>query len=285
VTSTSTSPESSSDSAATISVHYCGNGVVDDGEECDDGNELEGDACSLECTNTFEIAWTEAVSANDRDVWLQRYESDGSEGWSLRWGGPDALFDSVRELAWSDGSLFVAGVSVSVATGEDILVMAVDATRQSVLWSHGNPLPAETIELDGFPLLVDFVPSEGGGVLAAGIDPAGVVATRLDDAWLPTWSTYVAGTMMNDFPFGLDQHADSAALVALRLVDEQLDAIASGFHPDGTAWWADVYDAAGHANNGWYGVAIDGQGDVVVVGYTQVGDGAYDAVVRRYHPL
>src|SRR5262245_1623991 len=29
----------------------CGNGVVDPGEECDDGNTTGGDGCSSECTN------------------------------------------------------------------------------------------------------------------------------------------------------------------------------------------------------------------------------------------
>ncbi|MBN2016055.1 DUF4215 domain-containing protein [Candidatus Dojkabacteria bacterium] len=28
----------------------CGNGIVDDGEECDDGNDINGDGCSNECT-------------------------------------------------------------------------------------------------------------------------------------------------------------------------------------------------------------------------------------------
>ncbi len=33
--------------------HYCGDGIVDLGEECDDGNNIGGDGCSAECT--FEL--------------------------------------------------------------------------------------------------------------------------------------------------------------------------------------------------------------------------------------
>src|SRR5690606_18060760 len=30
----------------------CGNGILDDGEECDDGNTVDGDGCDKYCTNT-----------------------------------------------------------------------------------------------------------------------------------------------------------------------------------------------------------------------------------------
>jgi len=29
---------------------YCGDGIIDDGEQCDDGNNVDGDGCSAECT-------------------------------------------------------------------------------------------------------------------------------------------------------------------------------------------------------------------------------------------
>jgi cysteine-rich repeat protein len=34
---------------AAVSVAYCGNGVLDPGEECDDGNRVSGDGCSISC--------------------------------------------------------------------------------------------------------------------------------------------------------------------------------------------------------------------------------------------
>jgi cysteine-rich repeat protein len=55
--STSTSAEtttstttSDTTSGTTSDVGVCGDGVVDAGEECDDGNEIDGDACTNNCT-------------------------------------------------------------------------------------------------------------------------------------------------------------------------------------------------------------------------------------------
>jgi len=33
-----------------ICVRKCGNGVLNPDENCDDGNEIEGDGCSFNCT-------------------------------------------------------------------------------------------------------------------------------------------------------------------------------------------------------------------------------------------
>jgi cysteine-rich repeat protein len=40
----------------------CGNGTLDDGEECDDGNRLEGDCCSASCTSDGPGSWCNADS-------------------------------------------------------------------------------------------------------------------------------------------------------------------------------------------------------------------------------
>jgi len=42
----------------------CGNGVVDDGETCDDGNETGGDCCSMDC----QVAAVDGTSCTDGDV-------------------------------------------------------------------------------------------------------------------------------------------------------------------------------------------------------------------------
>ena len=31
-------------------VDLCGNGIFDSGEECEDGNQVNGDGCSTDCT-------------------------------------------------------------------------------------------------------------------------------------------------------------------------------------------------------------------------------------------
>jgi cysteine-rich repeat protein len=54
-------PSTSGDSGTTIDT--CGDGTLDPDEECDDGNRVDGDACSSGCTATFDVVWT--VSHDD----------------------------------------------------------------------------------------------------------------------------------------------------------------------------------------------------------------------------
>ena len=38
---------------ATCIIEFCGDGTVNNGEECDDGNTVDGDSCSAACLNEF----------------------------------------------------------------------------------------------------------------------------------------------------------------------------------------------------------------------------------------
>jgi len=49
-TSTSAETTTSTTSSTTGDVGVCGDGVLDAGEQCDDGNSVDGDACTNECT-------------------------------------------------------------------------------------------------------------------------------------------------------------------------------------------------------------------------------------------
>lgn len=62
-TTASTAETSSSETAdaSTGSVHFCGNGLVDDGEACDDGNRADFDGCSKTCTDEFLMFVTTAA--------------------------------------------------------------------------------------------------------------------------------------------------------------------------------------------------------------------------------
>jgi formylglycine-generating enzyme len=54
-TSNGTASASAMPDATTAPVNECGNGVIDDGERCDDGNDAPGDGCNATCR--FEKGW------------------------------------------------------------------------------------------------------------------------------------------------------------------------------------------------------------------------------------
>lgn len=143
----------------------CGNGVLDPGEGCDDGNERDGDACSSQCTPSVELAWSftydggagwrdEAfdvtIGADDMiwvtgrvgrpglqtDLFLWQVGPDGALLQEVSWAGPDGLDDEGRGLAWTAaGDLLVVGSTESTATGDDVLVLVLDPASGAILWS------------------------------------------------------------------------------------------------------------------------------------------------------
>lgn len=64
---------------------YCGDGFVDPGEECDDGNNLDGDGCSADCT--MEMGGGQGCTPG---YWKQPHHADSWVGYSS-----DQLFDVV----------------------------------------------------------------------------------------------------------------------------------------------------------------------------------------------
>jgi cysteine-rich repeat protein len=70
---------------------YCGDGTVDVGEQCDDGNEINGDGCSNTC-ETEQPPDTEGCTPG---YWKQTQHFDSWVGYS-----PNQLFSSVFEDAF-----------------------------------------------------------------------------------------------------------------------------------------------------------------------------------------
>ena len=68
-TTTSTTGETSTTSDSTTGDSFCGDGVADDGEGCDDGNELDDDACLSTC---------EAAACGDGYVWAGEEDCDAA---------------------------------------------------------------------------------------------------------------------------------------------------------------------------------------------------------------
>ena len=62
VTTTTLEPVTTTSSTTSTTVPYCGDGVVEDNEECDDGNTVAGDGCDANCTAAIICG-----DANDND--------------------------------------------------------------------------------------------------------------------------------------------------------------------------------------------------------------------------
>jgi uncharacterized delta-60 repeat protein len=157
--SSSGSSESGSSSGEPL---LCGNGALDEGEVCDDGNDIDGDGCNVDCIESGTVldAWIHdddpAPSAGPGavkigpdgsfviagfvnrselgqgyDAWIRKYAEDGTIAWTDEYN--NALADS-HDAFWGvdiddDGDIVVTGSEdrVDIGEGENAVLRRYDA--------------------------------------------------------------------------------------------------------------------------------------------------------------
>ncbi len=142
----------------------CGNGTVEVGEACDDGNTSNADACTDACAIPFEVAWDVRVdgeasgldaytavavdddgtmyavgsttTATGRSIVVAQWMSDGTAGWSFTWDADGSSFASASAIALHpDGDLVVVGGRESEDDDADAVVFRLSTDAPAISWS------------------------------------------------------------------------------------------------------------------------------------------------------
>lgn len=155
----------------TTDVELCGNGALDPGELCDDGNEIVGDGCNPGCIPAGEVAWGVVVDA-------------GANG-----------FDGAFTIEpFANGDLAV-GVALASDGGAQPGVWRVDVDGNVLWqWSFGLEVPWSSAYTWG--LDIDALHEEIIAVSATGDGPDGaqIAVGMVDASGATRWSQVVGGT-------------------------------------------------------------------------------------------
>jgi cysteine-rich repeat protein len=261
-----TDPDTSSSTGPEM---LCGNGDVDDGEECDDENTLDGDTCTATCTLPVEEVWQVSYngSASNQDNFIdgvvdgdgniivvgrervtdegfnllvRQYLPDGTEGWSVSYeglvgGGND---EGAGIALLPDGDIVVVGTSETEFDVDDIFAARLDGTTQAIEWEvlqDGPGMgPGENDD-------ADF----GGGIA---VDPDG--------------NTYITG--------------------AVRVGPLDWDIFTAKYDADGVEVWQHQYTGAFGGGDFGRGVVVDAEGVTWVAATEEIEDGEVQGVVLSY---
>jgi cysteine-rich repeat protein len=152
-------------------VSVCGNGLLDTGEQCDDGNTADGDGCSGDCSAGLGRIVFVSDRAGDRELWTMT--DDGTNLAQLTFAAPGAgSCLGAHNPRWSpDGSRIAfryGGDSVSCAGDPTIYVINANGTglmpvlqaeiNGGLTWSRdgshivytaGNPRTLRIVNADG----------------------------------------------------------------------------------------------------------------------------------------
>lgn len=245
----------------------CGNGVVEDDEECDDENLENDDACYANCTLPYEILWTETHDEGDADfgnhvvfdaegniyvvgsvqvpgqgydLWLRQYMPDGSAGWTYTYNGADSEDDVGRQIAWhQSGDLLVVGNTEGTATEDDILVMRLDIATQTPVWT-------------------DIYAGMGMG-------PDPIDATDLGNS--------IFGAANGDVLVGGTERVDG----------QEYDVWLRRYDADGVEIWTQSFNNTDYNGSDVSdSVLEDSTGDIYLVGATEVAQSVFETWVRKY---
>ena len=221
----------------------CGNGFVEEGEQCDDANTEDGDGCDRQCQIPCGLVWEASVPTTETEVAPQ-----------------------VRALALSpSGEIVVFGtLDSTVSEFDDDLWLASFSASGEPLWSEVVDVDEEDDELAGGVA----VASDGSIYLSATLNPGDsseLWVARFDALGQPLWSTIVPELVPGgrDEASGMAVDGDDRPVVSgsLRVGDGDSDLWVARLSPeDGSEQWSATWSGEAAAT----GFSLDLGGPVAI---------------------
>jgi len=290
----------------------CGNGIIEPGEMCDDGNVSDDDGCQGDCTLLAgEMWWRETIDGGDMDldrgqdvavdaegniyivgtvldpftqgdVYVRKYDPIGTSIWTRNYDGGVNLNDQGVAIAGdASGFMVVAGRQTQEAdAGSRVWLSKCDPNGQ-ILWQTAG---AQT---DSFAALAMFSATHfiAAGTTKEGMDTNALIR-RYDDQPSEQWSAIHAGAAG-----GPDSAADVAVndagdifITGREFTDAtSFDAWIARYSPGGDEVWSVTVDGP-ESGADWGGaIAVSDEGWLVVGGRHDFGDAGFgDAWIARY---
>lgn len=327
------SPTEASSGAPTTSVGTtasasCPDGDLDEGEDCDDGNDINGDGCNNDCRASAAQQWEYrpderatgqvfSVAADADGTIVVGGRRDGPQRWVARFGPElvpqwtrsygDGEPGLVRGLALGDGAIHVAGARLSDGDGHDIWVarLGPDGTLEwedTFSGGMGHDWLTQAVVVDGDMVVtgiaftdriwtrrygpdgtVQWTATVPLGYDAKSLYPLGPGLASTGDALVVGWSVYRSMDLFPELLFAYPPGGGEPSwTVDLPATSGGINAIAAD--PGGdlvlavradfaalavrrvTDMGAVLWSSSDCSGSNGRDVAIDSQGDIVVIG-------------------
>jgi cysteine-rich repeat protein len=246
------------DAGADAPTTICGDGVPEGDEACDDGDGIDGNGCNNDCRLSGTELWTKTFD----------------------WKGGD---DLARGVA-IDGAGAVVVSGKLATSGDGRLVVRRYQTGGALSWSFetgSEQASARGVAVDA-----------SGAVYAVGsiADASGIRKLwlgKLDGAGKLAWELQHPGASGKADGYGVASDWTGRVTVGgvIALTAGPNDALVRQNAASGGELWARQVDGPGGGHDAVTDLAVDGDGNVVVVGYVTTLAGDQDVWMRKYSPL
>jgi len=275
---------------------FCGDGAVNGPEACDDGNEAGDDECNPDCVVPGTLLWTrnytgedagnarargaavdawgnvivvgeEFVVGQNANVWVRKYTPEGEVVWTWTWNGASNGNDIAHAVAIDPaGDLVIVGETHVAGSGADMLFLKMKPDSKPV-WQKTHNGPGNLGDR-AFGVAVDAT----GNIAVTGEEYKLIglhnVWTRLmDKDGEALWTDVYDANAGNDagqavaFTSGGDVIVAGSIYVPIGLANLWLRKYSAG----GLTMWTRSADHM-NGNDIWRGVAVDGAGNIGLVG-------------------
>ena len=296
----------------------CGDGIVEGGEACDDGNAIDADGCNNDCQESGTTVWEDnsigAMDAVGDWLWALAVDSEGNivatgrrptatEDWNV-WL---VKFDPDGTLLWEEDIDAYGGTDegsgIATDSNDNIIVTGY------LEGNAGSPLEGYFLhkyDPDG-TLLWEDAPAPGPTAGTWGMDVAVgtsdeiyAVGTRDEGTfdgysiWLRAYDSDGTIRWTEQVSQAVEDTDNRAAAVALGSMGEVYVGGHEGVTNSNTVAWLSKYDEDGNADwtvtrdggaagiDAYYGLAVAADGDVVAVGRGSVPGQGFDILFDRY---
>lgn len=207
----------------------------------------------------------------NNDVWVTMVSGvDGTEMWTDSLDGPDGLDDRVEGVAWTPDGLPVAGGFISnVDFNADVWVRSYETNGDERWTQVYDTTPPMTQRAMGLAVAPD------GAVGIAGTTPSTVNDTDVffakfdgDSGELVQQKRFGSPAILDDAGLALAADSESAFIVVgfKAVTDTDADIWMRKWDAPGNVIWTQNVAGAGQGDDAAYGVAIDANDDIAVVG-------------------
>lgn len=293
----------------------CGNGILESIEECDDGNEVDGDGCDADCTLNLDTSIWEDTHAGDAmvresgqgvaidslgnivvggydvdavgdaNMWIAKYDPDGNQQWELVLDPSMGIEDRIYGVAIDPlDNILLVGDSDIAPSDADIWVGKLDPDGNE-LWT--NRFAGPDLGNDGGRGVAS---DPDGNVVFTGFfrvanNDNDIVVSKLDPDGGLLWSETIPGPeALDDRGQGVVSDPEGNLFVAGFTSQSGFDRNVwlRRLDPDGAELWTEIWDSTTNANDAGFGIALAPDGSVAVAGNTPVVANNQDVWLGRW---
>jgi uncharacterized delta-60 repeat protein len=271
--SSSGAPTDESSGSESGSPSSCGNGDIDDGEACDDGNDVDGDGCNVDCieSGTLLDAWT-----HDDDPQQSAFPRSVSVG-------PDGEFVIAGAVMRTDLGQSTNGFLRKYAEDGEV---AWTRTYNNDLANGSDVFAAVDIDADGTIVVAGYeYRGDIGQAYNALLRRYDVDGTEL---WTSTYNTPASNSDDLHYGVGLDEDGNiyTGGYMVRNDLGQANNIFVAGWAANGENEWVATYDNPSHSADMCIGFAVDAAGNAMCAGYedrADLGQG-YDHLVVKTAP-